>query len=70
MASLGMNCLRIPFNHRHFIDDRNPDVVKRKGFEFLDRVIDACAAEGIFTILDLHTTPGGQNQGWHCVYLT
>jgi aryl-phospho-beta-D-glucosidase BglC (GH1 family) len=28
-------------------------------------VVEACAAEGIYTILDMHTFPGGQNQGWH-----
>lgn len=55
MASLGMNCLRIPFNHRHFMDDRNPDIIKKKGFELLDRVINACAEHGLYTILDLHT---------------
>jgi len=32
----------------------------------LDRVVDICARHGIYTILDLHTAPGGQNGGWHC----
>lgn len=67
LASLGLNCIRIPFNHRHFMNDRNPDVIKKEGFALLDRIINACAAEGMYTILDLHTTPGGQNQAWHCV---
>ena len=63
---LGFNCLRIPFNYRHFIDD-NGDLfkIKGKGFELLDRIVDICSQYGIYTILDLHTTPGGQNQGWH-----
>lgn len=25
-----------------------------------------CARHGIYTILDLHAAPGGQNQDWHC----
>ncbi|KAG8913346.1 hypothetical protein FRC01_004591 [Tulasnella sp. 417] len=25
-----------------------------------------CAAEGIYTIIDLHAAPGGQNGDWHC----
>jgi hypothetical protein len=29
-ASLGVNCLRVPFNHRHFEDDMNPGVYKNK----------------------------------------
>ena len=39
-ASLGLNCLRIPFNYRHFEDDMNPRVLKKQGFTHLDRVID------------------------------
>ena len=66
LASLGLNCVRIPINHRHFMDDLNPSVIKEDGFRLVDRMVDVCAAEGIYTILDLHTLPGGQNQGWHC----
>ncbi|EMC97975.1 glycoside hydrolase family 5 protein [Baudoinia panamericana UAMH 10762] len=64
-ASLGLNCIRIPINHRHFMDDLQPDVIKQDGFRLVDRIVEACAAEGIYTILDMHTFPGGQNQGWH-----
>lgn len=38
-ASLGLNCIRIPFNYRHFEDDMNPRVLKEEGFKHLDRVI-------------------------------
>jgi aryl-phospho-beta-D-glucosidase BglC (GH1 family) len=64
-ASLGLNAIRIPFNYRHFEDDMNPRVLKTEGFRHLDRVIDICAKHGIYTILDLHTAPGGQSGGWH-----
>ncbi|KAF2154382.1 glycoside hydrolase family 5 protein [Myriangium duriaei CBS 260.36] len=64
-ASLGLNCLRLPFNYRHFEDDMNPRVLKESGFKHLDRVVDICARHGIYTILDLHTAPGGQNGDWH-----
>ncbi|KDR66159.1 hypothetical protein GALMADRAFT_259609 [Galerina marginata CBS 339.88] len=63
--SLGLNCIRLPFNYRHFEDDMNPRVLKESGFKHLDRVIDICAKHGIYTILDLHTAPGGQNTDWH-----
>ncbi|EPQ53140.1 glycoside hydrolase [Gloeophyllum trabeum ATCC 11539] len=63
--SLGLNCIRIAFNYRHFEDDMNPRVLKPEGFKHLDRVIDACAKHGIYTILDLHAVPGGQNTDWH-----
>ncbi|KAI0791324.1 glycoside hydrolase [Abortiporus biennis] len=63
--SLGLNCIRLPFNYRHFEDDMNPRVLKPEGFKHLDRVIDLCSKHGIYTILDLHTAPGGQNTDWH-----
>jgi len=47
------------------MDDLESFKVKPEGFHLVDRVIEACAAEGIYTILDMHTFPGGQNQGWH-----
>jgi len=40
LASKGLNCLRVPFNYRHFEDDMNPRVLKSGGFKHLDRVID------------------------------
>lgn len=64
-AGLGLNCIRIPFNYRHFEDDMNPRVLKESGFKHLDRVIDLCAKEKLYTILDMHAVPGGQNPDWH-----
>jgi len=63
--SLGLNCIRLPFNYHHFEDDLEPKKLKEEGFKHLDRVIDLCAQYGIWTVLDLHAVPGGQNQGWH-----
>ncbi|KAL7268716.1 Endo-1,4-beta-xylanase 5 [Rhizina undulata] len=63
--SLGLNCIRVPFNYRHFEDDMNPRVLKPDGFKWLDRIVNFCAAQGIYTILDMHTAPGGQNGDWH-----
>ena len=40
----------------------NPRVLKQEGFKHLDRVIELCSKQGIYTVLDLHTAPGGQNQ--------
>jgi hypothetical protein len=63
--SLGLNSIRIPINYRHFEDDMNPRVLKQSGFKHLDRVVDLCAKEGIYSIIDLHVLPGGQSPGWH-----
>ncbi len=65
VASLGLNLVRIPINYRLFEDDMNPRVIKRDGFAHLDRVIKLCAAQRIYTIIDLHALPGYQNQHWH-----
>jgi hypothetical protein len=43
-SSLGLNCIRIPFNYRHFEDNMNPRVLKESGFKHLDRVIDLVRA--------------------------
>lgn len=65
-ASLGLNCIRVPFNYRHFIDDQEPTGhVKPEGFYWLDRVVEICARYNLYVILDLHAAPGGQNQDWH-----
>ncbi|WWC72351.1 uncharacterized protein I206_106313 [Kwoniella pini CBS 10737] len=64
-ASLGLNCIRLPVNYRHFEDDMNPRVFKKEGLKHLDRVIDLCAKYGIYTVIDLHAAPGGQNIDWH-----
>ena len=60
-----MNCIRIAISYRHFEDNLNPRVLKPEGFKHLDRVVAACAKHGVYTILDMHTAPGGQNGGWH-----
>lgn len=63
---LNFNTLRIPFNYRHFLNDGD-DLFKIDpiGFKRLDAIVDTCAKHGIYTILDLHAVPGGQNQDWH-----
>src|SRR5437660_1401488 len=65
LASLGLNLLRVPVSYRHFEDDLRPFEVVEAGFRHLDRVIEDCAAEGVYTIIDLHALPGGQSQEWH-----
>lgn len=65
IASLGLNLLRLPINYRHFESDMEPFVIKEEGFKHLDRVINLCAEQHIYTIIDLHALPGCQNQAWH-----
>jgi len=65
IRSLGLNLVRVPFNYRHFEDDMNPTVLRESGLRSLDRVINICAENEIYTILDLHAAAGYQNQDWH-----
>jgi len=65
LAERGMNCVRLPFHYRHFEDDDRPLQLKEEGFRLLDRAIDACARNGLYTVLDLHAAPGFHNQRWH-----
>ncbi|KAF3347345.1 Putative chaperone protein HSP31 [Verticillium dahliae VDG2] len=60
------NCLHLSFNYLNSEDDMNPVVIKVEGFKHSDRAIKLCAKYGIYTILDLHSAQGGQNQDWHC----
>jgi endoglucanase len=65
LASIGVNCVRVPFNYRHFEDDDRPFEIKPAGFHWLDRIVEICARHRIYTVLDLHALPGFQNQHWH-----
>ncbi len=66
LAGLGMNVVRVPFHYNLFEADDEPFVINSKGFDLLDHLIETCARHGIYTVLDLHTAPGWQNQDWHC----
>ncbi|MGE5805012.1 MAG: glycoside hydrolase family 5 protein [Ignavibacteria bacterium] len=65
LKSLGINVLRIAINHRHFENDQEPGKYKETGFKHLNRVLELCKKHEIFAILDLHTSPGGQNPDQH-----
>lgn len=69
IASLGLNCLRVPFWYRNFMREdltyytERPD--DNPGFHYLDRVIEWADKYGLYVILDLHGAPGGQSTD-HC----
>jgi hypothetical protein len=65
LASLGLNSVRVPVNYRHLEDDDRPFELREEGLRLLDRAIDTAATAGLYSILDLHAAPGGQNQNWH-----
>lgn len=65
IASSGANVVRWSLNYQYFTDDQHPEVFKEDGFEELDNAVDMLGKYGVYTILDFHAVPGGQNPDWH-----
>jgi aryl-phospho-beta-D-glucosidase BglC (GH1 family) len=65
LKSLGVNVLRLPFAYWHFENDQEPGKYIEKGFKHLDRVLELCRKYEIYAILDMHSSPGGQNPDSH-----
>jgi endoglucanase len=65
LASLGLNCVRIPVNYRHLEDDLRPFELRVEGLSHLDRAIKTNAGHGLYSVVDLHAAQGWQNHAWH-----
>jgi endoglucanase len=65
LAENGFNAVRIPINYHHLENDARPFEIIEDGFRFLDRAIEQGGRHGVYTVIDLHTVPGSQNQHWH-----
>lgn len=61
IKSFGMNVVRLPMNYRLFEDDSNPYHLRKDAFKWIDRAVDMAAAQGLYTILDMHGVQGGQS---------
>ncbi len=57
VASMGMNCVRLPFTYRNFEG--------MDGFKYLDWALDMCEKYHIYAIVDLHGAYGSQNMDDH-----
>lgn len=70
ISKLGLNCIRLPFWYRNFMDEdcnfysEDPDEIF--GFQMIDRLIGYCEKYGIYIILDMHGCPGGQSTDHSC----
>ena len=65
LASLGVNCVRLPINQRQFESDAAPFEWISRGFERLERTVRVLGEHGVYSVIDLHAVPGAQNQHWH-----
>lgn len=61
IKTFGFNVVRLPFDYRLVQEDRPPFGVKPDAFKWLDHAVDMAEDEGVYVILDLHGTPGGQS---------
>lgn len=65
LRDTGINLIRVPFHYGLFIDDKEPEKLREKGFEYFDRILKFCTKYEIYLLPDLHSVPGGQNPDWH-----
>ena len=61
VRACGFNTVRIPFDSRPLIHESGPVVVDEAGFAGLDAALDLADQAGLYSIIDLHGAPGGQN---------
>lgn len=59
VASAGFNCVRIPVSHS--LLESEPFVVREAGFDLLASALRMAENAGLYVILDMHSTPGGQS---------
>ena len=61
IADRGANTIRVPFHYKLFTDEDYMGLTgEQDGFARLDSVVDWCADNGMYVILDMHDCPGGQ----------
>ncbi|MCV9387649.1 carbohydrate-binding protein [Reichenbachiella ulvae] len=64
LKGLGFNSVRVPF-HFNLFWDYNSNAPSDRGFQYIDRVVNFCRAQGMYVLLDMHAAPGYQNPGDH-----
>ena len=61
IKSFHFNVVRVPFDYRMIQEDEPPYRVRRDAFVHLDRALEMAEAAGVYVILDMHGTPGGNS---------
>ena len=65
LKTFGFNVVRLPFDYRMIQEDQPPYRIRPQAFVHLDRALEMAEAAGIYVILDLHGTPGGNSRDMH-----
>jgi hypothetical protein len=67
LHDLGINAVRVPFNYDLIMNDAGELLPKAQWTNRLDWIVNECAKRGMYTLLDLHAVPGGQNDYEQCM---
>ncbi len=59
IAASGFNCVRIPLSH--IVVEPEPWTISEEGMGHLRRAMEMAANAGLYVIVDMHSTPGGQS---------
>lgn len=65
LKSIGINMIRVPINHRMLRNDNGMKMQGRDGYHYIDELVKVCKKHDVYIMLDMHTSPGGQNPDWH-----
>lgn len=60
LKAWGFNSVRLPMHYALYMPPEGKPRGSEKGFEMTDRLLEWCAANEMYLILDLHAAPGGQ----------
>ena len=61
IKSFGFNVVRLPFDYRLIQEEQRPFAIKHDAFRWLDHAVQMAEDAGVYVILDMHGTPGGQS---------
>ncbi len=65
IKAFGFNLVRLPFDYRLIQEDQPPFAIRHDAFRWLDHAVQMAQDAGVYVILDLHGTPGGQSLEGH-----
>ena len=57
IAEIGLNTVRVPFNHTILEDDNPLEDYTARGWKYLDRLMNWCEKHNIYVVLDFHALP-------------
>ena len=66
IKATGFNTVVLNFNHRVLDHNDNATPVNMLDFTYMDKMVDWCEQHGLYLMLEMHATPGGQSPYFVC----